>query len=188
MNMSRIIVAVVVCALSTHPSWSQEVSPASTNGALGYFDYSTGAFRPVGQMGVFDSDSLAAANPQTGTIIVNFTVTIKSAIPATSLINCGVTAIVTDIDIPTASVNLITETAIVVATRTGNTAKCTVTIPYSWTVFNSATARVSLTYSLSGGKATATTGLLTRASSGGIANIPVPANGSTTTQAVNAVL
>jgi hypothetical protein len=186
MNVLRIIVAVVVCALSSQLSWGQEASPASINGVLGYLDYSTGAFRPVGQMGEFDSEGEKANN--TGTIIVNITITIKSAIPATSPISCGVSASVTDIDISTGGINIISELATVAATRTGSTAKCTVTIPYSWTVLNSASAKVSLTYNLSMGKATATTGLQVRVSSGTIANISVPANGSTTTKAVNAVI
>ncbi|HKV09090.1 MAG TPA: hypothetical protein VJ725_13185 [Thermoanaerobaculia bacterium] len=184
--MSRIIVAVVVCALSSQLSWGQEASPAGINGALGYFDYSTGAFRPVGQMGEFDSEVEKADNA--GTIIVNITITIKSAIPATSPISCGVLASVTDINISTGGINIISEAATVTATRTGNTAKCTVTMPYSWTGLNPASAKLNLIYNLSMGKATATTGLQVRVSSGTIANISVPANGSTTTRAVNAVL
>lgn len=185
MNVSRIIVGVVVCALSSQLCWSQEASPARPHGALGYFDYSTGAFRPIVQMEDFDSNSVAATNPQTGTVVVNFTITIKSVFPATSPISCDVGAIVTDIS--GADINVITESGTAAATRTGNTAKCTVTIPYSWAVSNPTTARLSLTYALSMSK-TGTTGLLIRGSSGGIASLPVPANGATTTQTVNAVL
>lgn len=185
MNVSRIIVGMIVCILSSHPSWSQEVSPASTNGALGYFDYSTGAFRPVHQMEDFDSDSLAAISAQAGTITVNFTVTVKSAIPAGSPITCGVSANVTEASFT--AINIISEAAAVAATRSGNTAKCTVTIPYNWTVLNPATAKLSLSYTLSASKA-GTTGLLIRSSNGSIASIPVPASGATTTQTVNAVL
>jgi len=183
MNMSRIIAGVVVaCALSSSMAWGQTCA----KGAPGYFDYSTGLFRPVGRMEDFDSSSAAAANPQTGTIVVNFTITIKSALPATALINCGVSATVADVS--GLGVNVISEGATVVGTRTGNTAKCTVTIPYSWTILNPAVATVGLAYDLSASKATATAGLLSRSSSGSIASIPVPANGSTTTQTVNAVL
>jgi len=173
---------MVVCLLSSQISWSQEASPTCARGALGYFDYSTGAFRPISQMGEFDSESVAAANPQTGTLIINLTITIKSAIPAASPISCNISATV--MDISSAGANVIMETASVNGTRTGNTAKCTVKIPYSWTVFNLASATMDLSYSVSGGKA----GGLMRSSSGGIASIPVPADGSTTTQTVNAVL
>jgi hypothetical protein len=137
-------------------------------------------------MGDFDLGSAAAANPQTGTFVVNFTITIKSVFPATYVIGCNVSATVAEIS--GAGVNIILEEATVAGTRTGNTAKCTVTIPYSWALLNPATATVSLTYSLSASKATAATGLLARSSTGGIASIPLPANGVTTTQAVNAVL
>ncbi len=185
MNVSRIIAGFIVCASLSPSCWSQEASPATPHRALGYFDYSTGAFRPVLQTEDFDSSSLAAANPQTGTIVVNFTITIKSAIPATSPISCGVEANITEVSV--SGVNLILESAAVAATRTGNTAKCTVTIPYSWMVSNTATARLSLNYNLSLSKA-GTTGLLSRSSIGSIASIPIPANGATTTQTVNAVL
>jgi len=182
MKASKLILGMVVCAFGlSQVSWGQE-APADANEALGYLNYSTGVFRPVGQTEDFDSELEAAKTPQTGTFVVNFTITIKSAIPATSPIICGVTASVNDIS--AAGVNVITEVATVAGARTGNTAKCTVTIPYSWMVLNPAAAKVNLIYNLTGSKGAA----LTRSSSGSIASIPVPANGSTTTQAVNAVL
>ncbi len=185
MKVSRIILGVLVCALSSQLCWSQEARPVSPNRVLGYLDSSTGVFRSIVQTEDFDSSSLAAANPQTGTIVVNFTITIKSVIPATTPINCSVEASVAEIS--AGGVNLISDGATVAATRTGSTAKCTVTIPYSWMVSNSATARLSLTYSLVASK-TGTTGLLSRSSIGSIASIPVPANSATTTQTVNTVL
>jgi hypothetical protein len=182
MNARRIIVGVIVCALSSQLSWSQEAKPVSPAKALGYFDYSTGAFRPVAQTEDFDSSSLAATSPQTGTIVVNFNITIRSVIPATTPINCGVEATVTEVS--AGGINIILDGATVVATRTGSTAKCTVTIPYSWMV--SSSARLGLNYNLIAAKPAAT-GLLSRSSLGTIASIPVPANGATTTQTVNTV-
>jgi hypothetical protein len=83
-------------------------------------------------------------------------------------------------------INYLADSATVAATRTGNTARCTVTIPYSWVLSNATAARLNLTYSLTARKA-GTTGLLDRESIGAIASIPVPASGSTTTQTVNSV-
>jgi hypothetical protein len=187
MKMSRIIVGVVVCALSSQVGWSQQASPANPHRTLGYFDYATGAFRPVGQMDYFDSSSVAAANAQAGTLVVNFTITIRSAIPTTTPIFCNVSALVTEVS--ASGVNLIQEDAVVAATRTGNMAKCTVTIPYSWVVVNPVTASVTLSYNLIATKTPAgTTGFVSRLSTGTIASIPVPANGGTTTETVNAVL
>src|SRR5215203_41030 len=177
MNVRRIIVGVIVYALSSQLCWSQEAKPVSPARALGYFDYSTGAFRPVAQTEDFDSSSLAATSPQTGTIVVNFNITIRSVIPATTPINCSVQASVTEVSL--GGVNIISDDATVVATRTGSTAKCTVTIPYSWMVSNTATARLSLNYNLIAAKPAAT-GLLSRSSLDTIASIPVPANGATT--------
>jgi hypothetical protein len=62
-----------------------------------------------------------------------------------------------------------------------------VTIPYSWALLNPVTARLGLAYSLIAAKP-GTTGLLSRSSTGIVAFIPLPANGATTTQTVNAVL
>ena len=185
MKVSRIVLGVLVCALSSQLCWSQEAKPVSPNRILGYLDSSTGAFRSIVQMEDFDSNSLAATSPQTGTIVVNFTITIKSVIPATAPINCSVEATVTEVS--AGGVNIISDGATVAATRTGNTAKCTVTIPYSWMVSNTATARLSLNYSLVASRP-GTTGLLNRTSIGTIATIPVPANGATTPQTVNTVL
>jgi len=185
MKVSRIIAGVIVCALSCQLSWGQEASPAGARGALGYFDSATGVFRPVSPMEDFNFEALAAT-AQPGTIVVNFTIAIKSAIPANYLITCGVSAVVTEVSV--AGVNLIEDDAAVAATRTGSTAKCTVTIPYSWVLSNPATARLSLNYSLTASKGTATTGLLARSSLGSIVNTAVPASGSTMTQTVNTVL
>jgi hypothetical protein len=186
MKVSKIIIGVVVFALSSQLGWSQEARPSNAHSALGILDSATGAFRP-GQMADFDSSSLAATNAQTGTIVVNFTITIRSAIPTTTPILCDLSASVTEIS--GSGVNLIEEDAAVAATRTGSTAKCTVTIPYSWVVLNPVTARLGLAYNLIAAKTTpGTTGLLSRASSGIVALIPIPANGGTTTQTVNAVL
>jgi hypothetical protein len=184
MNAWKVIAGVVVCALSSQLCWSQEAGPVSSHRVLGYFDRSTGAFRPIVQTEYFDSNSVAAASPQTGSIVVNFTITIKSGVPATSLISCGVDAIVTEVT--AGGANIIEENATVAATRTGNTAKCTVTVPYSWAISSPSAASLSLNFTLSTARV-GTTGLLSRISSGTIANIPVPANGATTTQTVNTV-
>ncbi len=187
MKLSRIIVGVLVCALSSQLCWSQERCPANPRRALGYFDYSTGAFQPMGQTDDVDAYAAAAASATTGTLVVNFTITIKSAIATTSPIVCDVTASITEVS--ATGLNFISEDASVAATRTGNTAKCTVTIPYSWVLLNSTTAKVGLNYNLAAVKTTAgSTGLLSRSSTGGLATLAIPANGATTTQTVNAVL
>jgi hypothetical protein len=142
----------------------------------------------MGQMeGDVDAYSVAAASAMTGTVVVNFTITIKSAIPTTTPIVCDVLATITEVS--AAGLNLISDDSSVAATRTGNTAKCTVTIPYSWAVSNPTTAKVSLLYNLTAVKTTAgVTGLLNRSSTGALGTLPIPANGTTTTQTVNAVL
>ena len=185
MNVSKIVAGLIVCALSSQLAWGQEAGRAGSKGALGYFDYSTGEFRPVGPMEDFSSEALAATT-QPGTITVSFNITIRSAIPANYVISCGVSAVVTEVSL--SGVNLISDDATVAATRTGGTAKCTVTIPYSWALVNPSTARLSLSYNLSASKAGAAAGLLNRLSLGTIANMAVPASGATTPFTVNAVL
>lgn len=157
---------------------------ATDHQASGLQDQAAGA--TTAQAPAFDVESIAA-NTVGGTLVVNLTVTIKSAIPLTTPILCSVNAYLVEADLTGA--NTIGELATVAATRAGTKATCRVSIPYSWTVLSSATARVSLNATVLASKTGAPqTGLLTRSSSFTLGSIAVPANGATTTIAANATL
>jgi len=68
----------------------------------------------------------------TGKFVVNFTITVASTLPTTDVSACGVTASLLDVG----STFEILESATFAATRSGSTAKFTVTIPYSWTLLS----------------------------------------------------
>jgi hypothetical protein len=121
----------------------------------------------------------------TGTIVVNFTITVSSTIPTTDKISCLVTAVVFD----TTSSNTIEETAAVAATRSGASATCKVTIPYSWPLASATADQVQLSYEINApGLLTATNGLPLRSSTQSIGHIAVPKTGTTTTETVVATI
>jgi hypothetical protein len=157
---------------------------AADHQAPGLPDPAAGA--TAAQVQAFDVESVAASTVG-GTLVVNLTVTIKSAIPLTTPILCSVNAYLAEASVT--GTNTIAEAATVAATRAGAKATCRVSLPYSWTVLSSATARVSLNALVSATKTGAPqTGLLNRSSSFTLGSIAVPANGATTTISANATL
>jgi hypothetical protein len=175
---------LAACVLGLAASAFAQVQNRQSPGILGYLDPKTGAFHTLP---VPDSDSAEALTTTTvgGTIIVKFTITVKATIAATAKIACSVSAEV--IDNITAAPAVILEEAAALATRSGTTATCTVTIPYSWNLATATSDKVTLSYVLSApAEATVTTAYPQRLSSQGIATIAVPANGATTNETVTA--
>ena len=70
----------------------------------------------------------------------------------------------------------------------GNSATCTVNIPYSWNLLSASTDKVSLSYQIIGGVPTTTVPLATRSSGQSLKQIAVPANGATTTETITATI
>lgn len=185
MKLLRIIFALAVgTAALAGTAWCQS-NLGSSSEVLGYLNPVTNSFRPMSIQAPIANP--AAVSVATGTIVTNFTITVKSAIASTVPITCNVAANVTDIG--AGGSNVVFEEAAVVATRGTGTAKCTVTIPYSWNLFNRSTDRVQLTYQISSyNPSTAAGTLATRTTSQYIANIAVPATGATTTETVTATM
>jgi hypothetical protein len=98
---------------------------AAPRGVPGYFDPATRIFVPIQRHGQVDP----ATSTYTGTLVVSFTIAIKSALPAGDKINCSVntTEIGTN-DIPAGNYDTATSSAVI----SGDTATCTTTLPYSW--------------------------------------------------------
>jgi len=176
--------ALAACLLfaCTAPALAQQTQ-RFIPGIPGYLDARGGfhVFLPV----IDDNATQDAVTTFTGTIVVNFTITISSTIPTTDKISCLASASVFD----TGSTGSIQETAAVAATRSGATATCKVTIPYSWPLVSGTTDQVQLTYEVSApGLFTATNGLPLRTSTQSIAHIAVPKSGTTTTETVVATI
>ena len=121
----------------------------------------------------------------TGTIVVNFSITINSSIPSTAELACHAAAQVTD-GPATGPKNVIVEGSTVAATRSGSSASCTVTLPYSWNLVTPTTDKIVLGYSVGapGEVPPGSPGSLParNTSQSRYAAIPVPAAGSTTTE------
>lgn len=113
----------------------------------------------------------------TGSFVLNYTITIKSIVPSSFPIQCGASLTPSDIG----SGYFYVESKTVFATRSGNTASCSVTVPYSWQL-SSATTPVTTTYTIM----TQGTGssLLDRISTGNLPSVTLPTNGTTLTRSV----
>lgn len=171
-HCKTILVSMCLIALATS-AWSQ--SPSFTHGkAPVQIDPITGQFR---MMQADTEIQPFAGTTVTGKFVVNFTITVSSTLSTSDVISCGVTSTLLD----TGSTFEILEGATVAATRSGSTAKCTVTIPYSWTLVTSTTDMVLLTFDINVPATTAGSQFPNRFSEHGFANIHVPANGATTT-------
>lgn len=120
-----------------------------------------------------------------GKFVVNFSITVDASISSSAKIACQASAEVSDG--PNGAKNVIHETATVLATRSGSTATCTVDIPYSWDLLTESTDTVVLGFQLTSPVEVPTgspTQLLPARVSAQprFTAIPVPANGSTTTE------
>jgi len=177
---TRIFTTLLVgaCLIAgTQPLWGQNA--AGTHGLRRYFDPQARVLIALPQADTAAAEELPNATTTfTGTFVFNFTITVKANISSTAKIQCTATALVLD---GTTSFNEIIESDTVQATRTGSTATCSPTIPYSWNLTNGSSDKVSLGWTISAPSGSTT--LPARLSSQtSFASISVPANGSTTTE------
>ena len=165
--------------------WGQNA--ATVHGIPGYLNPRTGAFHPTPPV---DDQAVEApaATTFTGKIVVNFTITVSSAIASTNKIGCNVGASLED-GIGTTTPSFIEEDAGTAVTRgTATTVACSVTIPYSWKLTTSTLDSVSISYIITSPVEVATPAgeYPLRSSSQSIVTIKVPLNGATTTEIVTA--
>jgi hypothetical protein len=173
----------IACLLGLIASgFAQNVSK-KTPGILGYLDPTTGTFRMLPSPETENTE--APLTVTTGKFVISYTITISSALASTAKIACIATASLAD----ATTGNFITEEAGVLATKSGTTATCTVTIPYSWNLGSPSSDKVTLTYSIQAPvEATASTQFPQRLSTQSIGTIAVPANGATTNETVTATI
>jgi hypothetical protein len=173
-TLTILLVGVWLVA-GTQSLWGQNA--AGTPGLRKYFDPRNHVLITVPQ-----ADSAAVEEPPTttytGTFVFNFTITVKANIASTAKIQCTATAIVTD---GTTSFNEIIESDTVQATRTGSTATCSPTIPYSWNLSSGSSDKVQLGWTLSAPSGSATFPQRVSEQTS-FASISVPTSGSTTTE------
>ena len=161
--------------------WGQNAIP---NRAIrGYLDPRTGIFHSIPHPDTVDEDAPPVTKTTfTGSIVMNFTITVSTAFASTAPIACIGEAGLQD----TGSTTNIFEVAGTTVTRgSGTTVTCSVTIPYSWALASAATDKLRLSYSVIAPVAfTQTTAFPNRRGSQSLAIMAVPVSGTTTTVAV----
>jgi hypothetical protein len=129
--------------------------------------------------------TIQATTPTTGTFIFTFTITLGESIPGSDKIGCTANANF----IEKASENQIAESAGQLATRSGSTATCIVTMPYSWNLATPGSDKVNLSYVIETPVETGGNALLRlRSSRQTIGTIAVPPNGSTTNETITTTI
>jgi hypothetical protein len=189
MNRNQISGVTFVCicfALLAQPAWGQF---RTQNRALpGHFN--NGTVKPTPNA-IEDNPDVGQAALTTfgGTFVFKITITVKSTNLGTDTIACSAGVGVIDQN-PTTFVVTGTweEGAAVAATRSGSTATCTVTIPYSWSLANGTTDTVNPDYAIEVPGAAANPPLPSRFNSHSLSSMHVPANGTTTTITVAATI
>jgi hypothetical protein len=162
-------------------------SPSSSKGEFGYYDYATGEFLPVKNAVAQDSETSSATTTVTGTLIFKYTITIKSPIPKNSVLDCRISASISDGSGFTSE-----DTAFGLATLvSGTTYTCTATMDYSWPLSTASTDKITYIPEADlgfGYQITATNGAGTLVVPGSVrssvhngAAISVPTSGTTTT-------
>ena len=176
----------VLLAFSQTATTNRNADPS----IVGAFDPVTGAFTPIrASLAPTRGTIAAAATTFGGKLVFTFTINVKSAVPATDKIVCRASALVIDGPITTGLTTLTQESAAVAATRSGSTANCTVSIPYSWTLNNGSTDQMSLSYGISTSPAAVgTLSLPSRTSGQGLGNFAIPPDGTTTNFSAKATL
>jgi hypothetical protein len=163
--------------------WGQNAIP---NRAIrGYLDPRTGIFHSIPHPDTLDEDAPPPVKTTfTGSIVMNFTITVSTVFASTAPIACIGEAGLQD----GGSTTSIFEIAGSTVTRgSGTTVSCSVKIPYSWALASAGTDKIRLAYSVLAPVAfTQTTAFPNRQGSESIGTIAVPISGTVTTKAIKA--
>lgn len=169
------LAAVALCATSM----ALAAGPRPTQLLQGFLDPKTGLFSmPAATPSESDFEALATST-YTGTFSFRFTVTLKSGVPSDYPIQCS--ASVSPID---SSGLYYSDVKTVLASRTGSTATCNLSIYYSWVLANSS-ALVTTTYWVATSGASS---LVSREAIGSLPKVTLPANGGSLSRSVAVTL
>jgi hypothetical protein len=175
MRTTKLLLICIFCVMVAQAVWGQTVNSQAQPGILGYLDPHTGAFRPVAPAAEADADLVPALTTFTGTINVTLTITLKT----TGLTNISCTEGVSVLDAITTGARILAESNSVLATGTGTTRTCKLSIPYSWGLSTQSSDNMTTTYTVVG--TTGTAGVPLRSSTlSPLDTRKVPANGTIT--------
>lgn len=181
----RLSTLALCCACMLGLSGSLWAQTSAVRGIPGYLNPKTGAFHPVIEAQPQEGPP-PALTTFAGKFVATFTITVDSTISSTTKLACIFSASLVD----TSTGNVIEEIAASAVSRgSGSTVTCTVTLPYSWSLGSGTTDKVSLTWNIEAPVEFSTsTQYPTRFSSQFLGSISVPANGSTTNEAIAATI
>jgi hypothetical protein len=169
---------VLVASGFAQDAQSENAQPKKSPGILGYLDPKTGAFRILPTPDKV-SPELPAVTPTVGKFVFNITIALNPGLSPTAKLLCTATAATSE----AATQSLFEDFGTAVATRAGATAKCTITLPYGWTLASPASDFVSLGVQVSSSTGTVPPTVSALSSQSFI--IKVPPSGTTTTQTVS---
>jgi len=173
---------VVACLLGlVAGGFAQNAETKETRGTFGYLDSKTGVFHRLTRTPL--PAEAPAITPTTGKFVFNVTITVSSALPTTAAIGCSVFGGVDDL-----TSGAFSNSVSVTATRSGNTATCTLNIPYSWDLANASKDTVNLDLTVNASASTTGSGFYEEEFSAPVLTIKVPANGTTTTENITTTI
>lgn len=142
MKNGTVVLLAWLLAIATAPgAWAQ----SGAKGTLGILS-PAGTFRPV-STAPLSSAALTAKRTVSGMFTVELAITIRSAIPVSTPILCGLNASVFGSNADVSVTDSIQESASALAVRSGATATCSLKLPYLWTLFTS-NDTVTLSFSI----------------------------------------
>jgi hypothetical protein len=187
--LAFVVVLFLVCAPFGFAQF--ETQTRSSHRTLGYFNSDTGLFEPFRPAA--EDAELPPVTPTTGTLVFNFTITLKSPLPKNGILVCSAAGAVIE-----AGFSADEGEFGFAKLQSGNTYSCSVSMPYSWLLNSPSTDKIILSYkaeileavqiTATNGTGTSVTSTSGRFSSQTIASIKVPANGATTTETVSVTL
>jgi len=183
MKLMKLLFAVI-CSLGLLASgFAQTTETQKKTAVFGYMDPKTGLFHSLARTPLSPEEA-AAIVPTTGKFVFNVTITVNSALSTKAVIGCEAVGGVADL-----TTGEFTNIVAVTATRSGTTATCTVTVPYSWDLATPAkdTVAFDLSVSASVGTLGSTTFYDETFTAPGITT-KVPANGATTTENITTTI
>ncbi len=174
MKLTRLLFAVACVMGIVAGGYAQNAQ--STKPEFGYMDRKTGMFHSLSRP-LPDAEA-PAITPTTGKFVFNVTITVSSALPASAVITCVVSGGVADL-----TSGEFSNVAGIAAKRSGNTATCTVTIPYSWDLATPAKDVVQMDLQVDASVGTlGTSSFYEESFIAPAITAKVPANGTTTTE------
>jgi hypothetical protein len=177
MKTTKLLLICIFCAIVAQAVWGQTANSQAQPGILGYLDPHTGAFRPVAPAAEADADLPPALTTFTGTVNVTLTITLKT----TSITSITCSEELSVIDAITTGVRVIAESNSVLATGSGTTRTCKLSIPYSWGLSTQSSDNMTTSYTVVGTTGTTAPGLPLRSSTmSPLDTRKVPANGTIT--------